>query len=216
MFFLRQIHDLENRFLRKTISLEKFHQEAAQFYHCFTKKLVHREGDFLHDDVDEEIDITMEEHEPVMEEEDESFLPDDEWRPQVEAMSESFEESEPEADLDTQADAAQLALLKEAPECPICLGAVTDPHLSQCGHEACLVCWTRQGVTIEGNLPPYEPCPQCRTGVRFLVKLYRPRYRPLGVLLDNAAERQEYIRDLTAREAEYDLNPNLTQGPFYI
>ena len=203
---------LEDKLVRKQITVEKFHHEVANLYHSFQKKLPRTEGqredEVLAAEVEDEIDLAIEDHEELTQGEDEEYEPDAEWRVQVDAMSESFaSDSDEDADMDTQAEAAVAELAKEGPQCVVCHGLIRDPHVANCGHEMCLECWTWQGVYLRNDVvADRKPCPICKLPVEFLVKIFRPRFLPLTRLLDDE-ERQRVLLEQMQADAERDLNP---------
>ncbi len=57
--------------------------------------------------------------------------------------------------------------------CPVCLAEDDDPHMTDCGHVACLACFLSAGIP-KVSVYPGPPCFICRRGVTSLKKVILP------------------------------------------
>jgi hypothetical protein len=70
------------------------------------------------------------------------------------------------------ASAVRTAVAAVIQQCPVCLSEVQDPHMTDCGHVACLACFLAAGIP-RVSYPPV-PCFICRGNVTSLKKVILP------------------------------------------
>ena len=70
------------------------------------------------------------------------------------------------------ASAVRTAVAAVIQQCPVCLSEVQDPHLTDCGHVACLACFLAAGIPRVSY--PGVPCFICRGNVTSLKKIILP------------------------------------------
>ena len=146
------------------------------------------------------------------------FAPLPDWPDLGLSDDELLDEDEREDEIEEQAAQAQRRLQQLVVQCPICLGAAVNRHVSPCGHICCFTCWRGAGIGLfnepraarpaDPALPEEEPrlpgCPVCRAPIQFLIKIFPEPMLPLQQILDEE-------NDLQAL-ANADLNPAIFQG----
>lgn len=153
----------------------------------------------LDDEGEETDDVLMPpRREDLLEDDDEGFEPVEGW-PEL-ALSDDDNLSEPDHEdtVDEQARAVDRHMNQLVPMCPICLTEMKNPHITNCGHRACLVCFIQAGCDVR-NVEPFPRCPLCRSGVKHLVPVYECQMVPRHELIDRTQQ--------DVANAEHDLNP---------
>jgi hypothetical protein len=203
-FFRRSIHDLEDLYVRKQITISRFHVLASQLFHTYTRKLPRQEGDVLAEEFVDEIDFRLSPV-TVTYAGDEDFAPEEDWS-DLESIGDDLEDLELEDSLNVQAEKAAEHMSQLVPQCPICLQEIVDSVITTCGHQGCYQCFFDAGLFR--NVDPLPKCPCCRSVIVHIIRMFKPNMIRREDAIDAQAEREQR-EQADVMDADNDLDPSL-------
>ena len=198
---------MENQWLHKEITIDKFHVLAANMYHSYTRR-IRGEGEVLCEVVHDELDYSFGEHIDRYQGDDYNFRPDAAW-PDLDLQTlEEPEEEDADDTIEEQSAAASAHMGEMCIQCPICLQPAVNTHMTLCGHVACLDCWVQSGVLLDNTgEDPLPTCHQCREGVTILFRFFEPNFVRRSDAM-NATEAANNAQAQAEADAAMDLDPS--------